>query len=1617
MTAMVQKTAEPPEPPPPVLAPTGDASLDVLVGDLNDTFAPFQELGSPDASNLHKANALIGGIMGAIQAPVTLLNDGFALATAGIAKLFPPLPAATLGMLHLGFPHTHVHPPAMPIPLPSLGPVALAGCASVLINGIPAARAGDIGIALGCGSLSPPFEVFTGSSKVFFGGARAARMLDITRHCQPGGAAGKAGMALMGVMAGVEILGSVSQAADAKDADSKTTTEEAEVKPAAEKAAEARKAAEAARAKAEAVAAAAAPRSWDDIDVDPAVEAAYAEAAEAAQAAAEAESEAEQEAAEAADAKDDAEAAHARATATAIQTGLDAAAMLLSLLMGLDPGAPPCFGALLTGMPDVLIGGFPMPPWGMFARGLGKLARLKRQPRKLQRKNDRTKCAGEPIDPVTGANVDWSVDYEERGAVLFRWGRSYTSADANRDGPMGRGFRHTYERSLVIDLDRALFTDAEGREIEFPLPTSQEPRRLRDGHALTLRTEGADIVYEVARTGDPTMEFRRAGHGTSLRLTALRTSKGHVEVHHDALGRLKGMVEATPSGTCETLLIYDDRGHILEVRRGPRGSELPLISAYGYDHAGCLVSWQDAAGARAGYAYDVSGRMVRKTSRGGYSFHYAYDDQGRCNEEHGEDGRWRVSLRYEPEDRRTIVTQVDGGEWTYEYDENLTVVAIQDPQGGRKERVLDEEGRVLCERGPGSRVLTMLYDATGHHYGILDRFGYQHPPLDVEPDPFNPLMLALRAPAGARAQQWGSALETLSLTGALAEWLPSPGLLGALGGLRVPGKPQQIRDVLGRVVEEIDEAGHRSEIAYDGAGNVIRHVDRDGCERRALITSWNLIGAEVDPLGHRTDYDYTMRSEIARIVDPGGSESRYEYDLKDRLVRVLHEGVVHSEYSYDINDGLTEKRDGAGDVLLRIANGANGVMSGCNLASGETFRYGYDERGRVTRASTDTAEVSRRFDALGRLVLDERDGRGVRHDFDLLDLRATTYFGRFTVSYRRAGDGSLVIETPVNTVERIRVGDHGSVRVALGNGTSTLVAYDHEGLCQGRVVWRTRHGKVALWSAQYTYSPEGELRRIDDNARGRSEYTYDAAHRLVSETRPDGTTAAVVLDAAGNVLEKPGLPRAELTAGNRLRAAGDRRFRYNRRNHLAEEESAGATTRYRYNSLDMLVGVSWSDREEEWTAGYDGIRRRVYKALGSARTELYWDDHRLAAEVGPTGAVRLYVYPGPEALVPLLFIDYDSVDAAPASGRIFYPIGNQIGVPLHIEDQAGNVVWRAAHVDPYGAVEIDPASTVAYSLRFPGHYLDEETGLHYNRFRYYSPRLGRYLQSDPMGQAGGINLYAYPANPLVDVDVLGLMQDPHAPLNDAQSTPQVVVETRPGVTFYKGTRSKFEPYDGPESSPGIMARWTVGDRGEPAPGTVPFFHTTPSKDRFDGTGVFYGDGKKEFGTGFYTTSGGSLDATGLIGKKWFGKTNRWDVIRFDVPANHLNSILPTDPGQKAFVDHLLTNSTGYPGGRATPDQNDLNTINAINANEKGKVLIFPDDKTVPVNVKVYDEIREMSWLDYTEHKDGPGDYSLVIGPQQPTELGNHRQYAWRGPIGDYLINSSERHHAHSVYPS
>ena len=172
---------------------------------------------------LHQVAGAIGTVVGAPGRVTNLLNEGFAQATNAIAQALPSFPAATLTSIAIGAPHAHVaHPPSGPLPvpptpLPPIGPIMFGTCVSVLINGKPAARCGDLGIGPTCCGLPPIYEVFTGSSKVFIGGARAARMLDITYHCKPvppaGAAARGAAAALQTAMKSAMIAGMAAQVA------------------------------------------------------------------------------------------------------------------------------------------------------------------------------------------------------------------------------------------------------------------------------------------------------------------------------------------------------------------------------------------------------------------------------------------------------------------------------------------------------------------------------------------------------------------------------------------------------------------------------------------------------------------------------------------------------------------------------------------------------------------------------------------------------------------------------------------------------------------------------------------------------------------------------------------------------------------------------------------------------------------------------------------------------------------------------------------------------------------------------------------------------------------------------------------------------------------------------------------------------------------------------------------------------------------------------------------------------------------------------------------------------------------------------------------------------------
>ncbi|MBV6819735.1 RHS domain-containing protein, partial [Rahnella sp. PD12R] len=100
---------------------------------------------------------------------------------------------------------------------------------------------------------------------------------------------------------------------------------------------------------------------------------------------------------------------------------------------------------------------------------------------------------------------------------------------------------------------------------------------------------------------------------------------------------------------------------------------------------------------------------------------------------------------------------------------------------------------------------------------------------------------------------------------------------------------------------------------------------------------------------------------------------------------------------------------------------------------------------------------------------------------------------------------------------------------------------------------------------------------------------------------------------------------------------------------------------------------------------------------------------------------------------------------------------DHLGTPVAlINHKTGKVEWDAIS-DVWGnAVDIFNPYKLRQPIRMQGQHVDEESGLHYNRHRYYDPALGRYITQDPIGLRGGWNLYSYPLDPVLGMDPLGL---------------------------------------------------------------------------------------------------------------------------------------------------------------------------------------------------------------------------------------------------------------------
>ncbi len=310
-----------------------------------------------------------------------------------------------------------------------------------------------------------------------------------------------------------------------------------------------------------------------------------------------------------------------------------------------------------------------------------------------------------------------------------------------------------------------------------------------------------------------------------------------------------------------------------------------------------------------------------------------------------------------------------------------------------------------------------------------------------------------------------------------------------------------------------------------------------------------------------------------------------------------------------------------------------------------------------------------------------------------------------------------------------------------GNGLVRTVGYD----LQYRVA-SLQTGTIQ--DLTYVPDPNGNVQDIVDNLNSNKNknFSYDSHNRLDGATGPWGSLSWTYDDVGNRLTYTDDVGTANysyFTGNNRLQALTGSRsktFSYTNAGNTETED----TRQYVYNENNRLTQVG--DGGVIGDYNHNGYGERVIKSIQGTTTIFHYDQN--GTLIGESDGVNFeeYIYLG-------------STPIAKASGQdLFFIHPDHLDTPRVMTDASGASVWKL-EVRPFGDSE-NVTGTETLNLRFPGQYYDEATGLHYNYRRDYNPLIGRYLQSDPIGLDGGLNIYEYAAqNPLVVIDPTGLSMD------------------------------------------------------------------------------------------------------------------------------------------------------------------------------------------------------------------------------------------------------------------
>ncbi|EDP9633546.1 type IV secretion protein Rhs [Salmonella enterica subsp. enterica] len=902
------------------------------------------------------------------------------------------------------------------------------------------------------------------------------------------------------------------------------------------------------------------------------------------------------------------------------------------------------------------------------------------------------------------------------GRPQMRYRYDETGRVTEQLNPEGLSYRYAYEKSRVTITDslgrrEVLHTEGEGGLKRVVMKASADGSVTRSRYDASGRPE-----WQTDATGRKTTYSPDVATG---KLTAVTGPDGR-KTKYSYNDRQQLTTTVYPDGLRSTRE-YDERGRLTA-----ETSRTGETTRYSYDNPQSELpsGIHDATGSSKAMRWDRYGQMVAFTDCSGYETKYEYDRFGQMTAVHREEGQ---SVYRTYDNRGRLVSQKDnqGRETRYDYNDAGDLVTVTGPDGSRTETQYDGWGKALSTT-QGGLTRRMEYDAAGRVTQLTNENGSHS------------------------AFTW---------------------------------------DMLDRLTQQTGFDGRVQRYGYDVTGQLIRSEDED------LVTHWHYDAS--DRLTHRTvngeeaeRWQYNEQgwlTELSHLSEGQRVAVHYGYDNKGRLIRerqtvtdpqtneLLWQHETLQAYS---EQGLANRFKPDNLPPVEWLTYGSGYLAGMKLGDMPLLEYTRDRLHReVLRrfgAGTEAYEQSTTYNLTGQLKGQHLNHPQLNREYGYDEGgRLVRISGpQQTREYRYSESGRL---TGVHTsAENLDITQPYATDPA-GNRLPDPEFYPDT----GATVWADnritedmqylyRYDKYGRLTEKTDRIPEGVVIRMNDERTHR--YEYDNQHRLVHYVRTQhGETQAegrYVYDPLGRRVGKRVWKR-ELVHWSDTRRELSRRpyetwygWEGDRLTTIQTGQSRIQTV-YAPGSFTPLVRIE-TDAAEQAKAQHRSLAEKLSQEgsedgqavqLPAALTAML---DRLEGELRRNAvSEESRAWLAGCGLTPEQMAEQLEPEYTPQRKIHLYHCDHR-GLPLALITLDNQVAWRGEY-DEWGNLsgEENPEH-LEQVIRLPGQQYDEESGLYYNRHRYYNPGQGRYITQDPIGLKGGWNFYKYPLNPVNSTDPLGL---------------------------------------------------------------------------------------------------------------------------------------------------------------------------------------------------------------------------------------------------------------------